>query len=302
LKARIQVIVGPTASGKTDYALQLAKKTSAAVISADSRQIYTGMDIGTAKPRELWGALGHDILTADMVDGVPHYLFNIATPDTQMSLSEWQSHAKKVLEFLVAKGQDVVLAGGTMLYVDSLRDWYEIPEVPPNEALRMELEAKPAEELYAELMKKDPAAKEFIEPLNTRRIIRALEVMAATGRPFSESRRRNPTSQSFAGCGEAPYDFVVTGLSPAWDVLKERITKRVAAMMTDGLLDETKKLQEKYGADLPLLQTMYYREAADVLSGKLTQEEALAEMVKVNMRYARRQMNWWKRRTDIKWI
>lgn len=284
----ITVITGPTASGKTARAIELAKKTGAVVISADSRQVYSGLNIGTAKPEEAWRNEPHAILEPDLVDTIPHYLLNVCELKQLYTLAQWQAAAKKIIE----EEQPVIIAGGTMLYVDSILFNYAIPEVQPNEALRAELEQLSAKELWQQLTQKDPAAKQFIEPHHKRRIIRALEVIEATGKPFSDLRQKRPS----------PYQFKIIGLFPGWDKLRKRITQRAQAMLEEGLLEETKKLREKYGKDLPLLKTMNYLQVGRLIDGELTQEAAKADMVQVNMRYAHRQMNWWKRNKEIEWL
>ncbi|MFH1353713.1 MAG: tRNA (adenosine(37)-N6)-dimethylallyltransferase MiaA [bacterium] len=276
------VILGPTASGKTDLGIKLAKERNGAVISADSRQLYKGMNIGTAKPE----------LNNSSADGVEHYGFDMREPDNLITLAEWQREAFAMIDDVIARNMTPLLVGGTMLYIDSVVDNYDIPAVGPNKQLRRKLEKKPADELYEELLRKDPAAKIFIEPGNKRRIIRALEVIEATGNPFSEQRKKR----------EPRYDVEMVGLFPGWDKLRDRITKRARQMLEAGLIDETRRLQEKYGKDLSLLQTMNYKQAAAVLENKMTEQEAVEEMIKVNMRYARRQMSWWRRRKDIRWF
>jgi len=222
---------------------------------------------------------------------IPQYLFNIRYPNQPLSLSEWQTAAWQAIDQIHKVGMPAVLAGGTMLYVDSIIKNYDLPPVTPNPALRAELETKEADQLYAELLQKDPAARNFIQPLNKRRIIRALEVMAATGRPFSEQRRQRPPR----------YDITAIGLFDSWEALEERITQRVAAMLKDGLIEETRRLIDRYSADLPLLATLNYREAAAVLRGEWPQEKAREEMIRANLKYARRQMSWWRGRQDITW-
>lgn len=276
------VILGPTASGKTDLGIKLAKERGGAVISADSRQLYTEMDIGTAKPK----------LRNSCVEGVEHYGFNIRTPDNQITLAEWQRVAFEMIDHVIAKGNTPLLVGGTMLYIDSIVDNYDIPSVEPDEKLRAKLERESTKTLYARLVKRDAAAKEFIESGNRRRIIRALEVIRATGRPFSQQRKKR----------EPRYNVEMIGVFPSWDVLRERIAKRAEQMMKEGLVEETRRLRERYGKDLPLLETMNYKQAAKVISGEMTEEEAVGEMIKVNMRYARRQMSWWRGQKNIKWF
>lgn len=191
------VIVGPTASGKTAYAISLAKQVNGAVISADSRQVYASMNIGTAKPREAWSNTTHEVDEPDIAEGIPHYLLNIASLDTAYTLANWLVDAKKCIASIESSGKVPIITGGTMLYIDALVDGYNIPAIKPDEKFRAELEMQPAEELYKTLLEKDPAAATFIEPHNSRRIIRALEVMHETGKKFSDVRKKKVPQDSF---------------------------------------------------------------------------------------------------------
>ncbi len=241
---RLIVITGPTASGKTDLATQLAGELGGSIISADSRQVYVGMNIGTATPLRSSSFAGqepHGHLEPDLIHGVEHYLFNIRRPDQPMSLSEWQAAAFSTINHAHAQSHTPLLVGGTMLYVDSIVKNYDLPNVPADVQFRQEKEGLSAETLYAELLKKDPATRDFIEPENKRRIIRALEVMAATGKTFSELRRQRPS----------PYEITIIGLFDGWEALEQRISQRVTTMLAEGLLEETQRLLDEYGADLP---------------------------------------------------
>lgn len=289
---RLTVIVGPTASGKTALGLQLAQAHNGAVISADSRQVYAGMNIGTAKPPDAWQTLAHEPLQPDHVAGTAHYLFNTALPSTPLTLADWQHDALSVIDTLTTNSTPAFLVGGTMLYVDSIIKNFTLPQVPPNTALRTALASQSTEQLYRQLLKQDPAAQTFIEPGNKRRIIRALEVIAATGQPFSVQRQQH-----------APrYHTTIYGVFPGWSELTHHLTTRAEAMFSDGLLTETEQLRQQYDKDLPLLATMNYRQAAAVLDGTLTQADALADTVRVNVRYARRQLSWWRNRPEIRWF
>lgn len=299
-KPKLIAIVGPTAAGKTDYAIQLAKQMSGAVVSADSRQVYSGLNIGTAKPQAAWQSMPHDILEPDQVDGVAHYLLNIREPKDMLTLADWQMAAQQVISTIMQAGQTPLLVGGTMLYVDSIVKNFEIPAVAPNETRRAEMEKLETQELYERLHREDPDATKFIEPHHKQRIIRALEVIEATGKPFSAQRRSQ---------GTHPYEIKMLGLFPGrsgehagWEILAQRIEERATQMLEGGLLEETQALRDYYGADLPLLKTMNYRQAAGVLDGVLSPPVAVAEMKKENLRYARRQMSWWKNRREINWI
>lgn len=292
MKSRLITVIGPTASGKTGVGIELAKKLGGAVVSADSRQLYAGMDIGTAKPKEAWQEGVHDVLVPNVIDGVDHYGFNIGAPDNRLTLSKWQEVAFKMIDNVIDKDLTPLLVGGTMLYVDSVVKNYDIPDVGSQDELREELEKESVEVLFERLIKKDPAAKEFIEAHHKQRIIRALEVMEVTGKLFSEQRKMRP----------AKYDVKMIGLFSSWDDLEKKVVWRVQEMLDDGLIEETVKLQQKYGVDLPLLKTMDYLQAGKVIAGEITEKEAVEEMVRVNMRYAHRQMSWWRGRDEIQWF
>ncbi len=292
MKEKVIIVLGPTAAGKTVYSVALAKRRGGAVISADSRQLYAGMNIGTAKPKEAASNTPHSYMNPDSVQGISHYLLNISTPDEPLALAQWQYFSFKIIKKLHAAGTTPIVVGGTMLYLDSLINNYSIPHTPTNPTLRAQLEESGTEELYKRLMNLDPDASEFIEPHHKQRIIRALEVIEATGQPFSKQRKQQPSR----------YLIDVIGIFPGWSELKERISKRAVEMLDDGLLEETERLRKEYGEYLPLLKTMNYRQAASVLEGSMIREEAFEQMVRVNMRYAHRQMSWWKRKKDIGWI
>lgn len=291
---KLIVITGPTATGKTDLAIEIAQEINGAVISADSRQVYAGMNIGTATPlrsSSFTGQEPHGHLEPDNIKGIPHYLLNIHYPNQPLSLSEWQAMAFEVIDYVCSEGSSPLLVGGTMLYVDSIIKNYDLPQVPPNPVLRAELAAKETGQLYAELLQKDPAAHTFIQPLNKRRIIRALEVIAATGQAFSQQRRQRPPR----------YTMTAIGLFDTWEALEQRITQRIGKMFDDGLVEETRRLIDAYGPELPLLQTMNYQQVLSVLNGELAEKEAREEMRRANLKYARRQMSWWRGRPDVAW-
>ena len=290
-KPRALVVLGPTGSGKTSLAIDLAKKHNGEIISADSQQVYAGMNIGTAKPTPAFSDITHSHMTADIVEGVSHYLFNIAKPDTPLSLSDWQSMAKEVLSDIVSRGKTPIIAGGTMLYIDSIVRNYTIPEVAPDPEYREGLEAQDTKTLYALLLEKDAPAQAFIEPHNKRRIIRALEVIKATGKPFSALRETK----------ESPYEFELTGIFPGWEIMQERMQIRTEKMFADRLVEETQKLRDEFG-DISLLHTMNYAQALDILNQEKNTAEAILEAVRVQMRYAHKQMSWWKGREEINWV
>jgi len=281
MKKEVLVIVGPTASGKTGLAQAISKKHNGAVVSADSRQVYAGLNIGTAKPRQAWRDKAHEIDEPDIVQGVPHYLLNILSPTETYSLVQWKKAAEILIDKTLTEGKRPIVAGGTMLYMDALVKNYELPAIEADKDFRSKLESEKTEDLYDKLIKQDPESKDFIESHNRRRIIRALEVIEATGKKFSDSRRQRP----------AKYDFRIVGLFDNWEALRERVAARAQEMLDLGLVDEIKDLEKRYGSELPLLKTINYAQRGD-----------LEKMVQANMRYAHRQMSWWRRDESIEWF
>lgn len=276
LKNTVLVIVGPTAAGKTALGVSLARRLGGAVISADSRQVYAELNIGTAKPRQAWRSTPHRLDHPDVIQDVPHFLLNISPLTELYTLASWQKSAHDIIHTLLAKGVRPIVVGGTMLYVDSLLCNYSIPLVPPSPAVRSRLEQLATEELLTILQKEDPQALAFIESHHRRRIIRALEVILVSGKPFSEQRRQQPS----------PFTFKVIGLFPGWEKLRDLISQRAHEMLAEGLIEETERLRTRYSPTLPLLQTLNYRQA----------------MIQANMRYAHKQMAWWKKNPNIHWF
>lgn len=282
MKSKLQkliIILGPTASGKTAYSIDMAKRINGAIISADSRQVYSDMNIGTAKPKEAFLNTPHTADIPDTIENIPHYLLNITTPNNPLTLSQWLASAEIALQEITKSNRIPMIVGGTMLYIDAFADGYTLPNIEPNMNLRAELEQQSPEQLYMQLQTLDPASCQFIEPHNTRRIIRALEVMSATHKKFSELRSTSPKH----------YDTTKIGIFPGFDTLKQNITTRATSMLAQGLEQEKAHLKNKY-PNSPLLQTVNYK------------EHSIEEMVQSNVRYAHRQMSWWKRKKDISWI
>jgi tRNA dimethylallyltransferase len=286
------IILGPTAAGKTDAAIALAKRCNGSVISADSRQVYAGMNIGTAKPAAAWRAESHRTEVADDIDGVPHFLLNVRLPSQQYDLAAWQADAKNILASEHSLGRQAIVCGGTMLFLESLLYDYQLPHVPPNHTLRSQLAQEETAILYEQLSQRDPEATRFIQPHHKQRIIRALEVIQATGAPFSRLRQRS----------DQTHHFTVLGIFPGWSALQESIARRAVWFFEQGLIAETERLQKKFGADIPLLTTMGYREAAAVLAGQINIQQARTSLTQANLRYAHRQMNWWKRYDFVQWF
>jgi tRNA dimethylallyltransferase len=285
-KPPLILIVGPTAVGKTDLAIQLAERLNGEIISADSRLFYRGMDIGTAKP------------SREELARVPHYLIDIVNPDETLSLAVFQQKAKEIIADIHARGKLPFLVGGTGQYVRAVTQGWAPPEVTQNVKMRNELERMKdknnAEWLHAKLRILDPDAAEKIDARNVRRTIRALEVILTTGKKFSEQR----------GQGESIYHLITIGLTRLRPELYERVDQRIDAMFANGLVNEVKGLLEKdYPPTLPSMSAIGYRECVSVIKGLLTEDQAKVEMRRVTRIFVRRQGNWFKESdSNIMWF
>jgi tRNA dimethylallyltransferase len=271
----VLIVVGPTAAGKTDIAIALAEVFGGEVISADSRQIYRGMDIGTAK------------VTPEQRARVPHHLLDVVDPDQVLTLAEYQRMAYDAIAGVQARGLVPVLAGGTGQYVRAVAEGWQIPEVAPDPALRAALEAEAsvggAEALHARLAGLDPRAADRIDARNVRRVIRALEVCLITKRPISEQQAKAPP----------PWRAVWLGVTRPRPELYARIDARVDRMVAGGLVDEVRGLAVAgYGWDLPAMTGLGYRQIGQHLRGEIDLEAAIALIKKGTRRFVRQQHNW----------
>ncbi len=297
------LLVGPTAVGKTELAIQLAIKINGEIVSADSRLFYRGMDIGTAKP------------SREELARAPHHLVDIANPDEVISLALFQQKARDVISDIHLRNKLPFLVGGTGQYIRAVTQGWVPPEVTPNEKLRDELEklAFPREHrddvskaegmkeerganwLHARLDKLDPHAAASIDARNVRRTIRALEVILTTGQKFSEQR----------GQGQSPYPLIIAiGLTRAREELYQRVDARIEAMFANGFIDEVNGLLEKgYPPTLPSMSAIGYRECIRVVTGELTVEQAKVEIRRATRVFVRKQANWFKKSDpQIKWF
>lgn len=281
----VLALVGPTAVGKTALSLTVATALNAEIISVDSRQVYRGMDIGTAKA------------TAAERAAVSHHLLDVVTPDEAYSVALYQQQARTVIARLHAHGKLPLLVGGTGLYFRAVCDGLVLPPVPPQPELRAEWEARVAAGdlagLAAELRRLDPVGAERLDLANPRRVIRALEVTRVSGRPFSAWQRRQPP----------PFHTVWLGLARPRAELYARINARASEQIAAGLVEEVRGLvQQGYGYNLPAMQSLGYREIGQYLQGQLTLDEAIASQQQATRRYARRQLTWFRRDERITWL
>lgn len=266
-------LVGPTAVGKTEIALRLAADLNGEIVSADSRQIYRGLDIGTAKP------------TREEQARVPHHLIDVVAPDEEFTLADYQAAANAAIADIFARQKQPLLVGGTGLYVRAVVEGLQIPRVPPNIARRRELEQQPVSELYARLNTLDPALAQTILPNNARRIIRALEVIETTGIPMSQQQTRHPP----------PFPILQIALTLPREQLYARVDARIEQMLERGLVDEVRGLMARgYSFDLPALTGLGYREIGMFLRGEIPLDEAIRLLKSNTRKFIRHQANWFR--------
>ncbi len=274
------VIVGPTASGKTAYSIKLAKKLNGEVISADSRQVYRGMNIGTGK------------VTKKEMAGIPHHLLDVADPKKVFTVADWQKLANQKIEEIIARGKTPIIVGGTGFYIQAIVDGLVLPEVPPNKKLRAELAKKSVAELFAILKKLDSAYAKKIDSQNPVRLIRAIEIATALGKMPELKKIKNPN-----------YDFKIIGIKIDQEKLNKKIYQRLIERLKHGMITEVKKLHAD-GLSWKRMEELglEYRYLARFLQGKITKPEMIEQLYKEIVKYAKRQMTWFKKDKRIKWI
>lgn len=285
---KVIVIAGPTASGKTDLAVELALKVGGEVISADSMQIYRRMNIGTAKP------------TIEERRGIPHHLLDIIDPDEEFSVAQFKNAANSCIEDIIGRGKTPIVAGGTGLYIntlvynitfsDTISDWeYR------NQLNKIALE-QGAMKLHEMLEKVDPKSAGAIHPNNVKRVIRALEVYKTTGRPISEHQEESRKIPP-------PYDYQIFGLEVERDTLYSRIDKRVDKMVDMGLYDEVESLLNSgYSSDLVSLQGIGYKEIISAIKGECSLPQAIDNIKLGTRHFAKRQITWFNKTKGLKWM
>ena len=274
---KIMVIVGPTASGKSDLAIRLAQKFSGEIISADSRQVYRGLNIGTGKVSKKEQRL------------VPHHLLDVANPKQTFSVAQYQKLAHKAIKDILNRGKLPIIVGGTGQYIDTVVYDMALPEVPPDYKLRAKLEKQTPEQLFKRLQKLDPERAKNIDRQNPRRLIRALEIIVTTGKPVGTIKLKSP------------YDVLWLGLNPK-DVEK-RITTRLAKRFKQGMISEVKKLRAN-GVSWQRLHDLglEYRWVGEFLQNNISKSEMLQSLEQAIRQYSKRQMTWFKRNHHIHWL
>lgn len=288
MKKKCIVIAGPTAVGKTELSIRFAKELNGAVISADSMQIYKGMDIGSAKVRK------------EEMQGIEHYLIDELNPKEEFHVVRFQQMAKKAMDEIYDKGKLPIIAGGTGFYIQALLKDIDFTETGKETDIRSKYheisEKEGAEKLYGLLKQKDPKAAEYIHPNNVKRVIRALEFFDETGECISEHNTQQSQKTS-------PYTYAYFVLNDDRAVLYDRINRRVDKMLDDGLLEEVTRLKEMgLKEDDISMKGIGYREFFPYFRGEISLEEAI-ETVKADSRhYAKRQITWFKREKDAIWF
>jgi len=288
------VILGPTAAGKSAFAIKQAQKLQGEIISADSMQVYRGMDIGTAK------------LPFKERRGLPHYLIDVRDPDEEWTVSDFVEEARRLIPEIKSRGKTPIIVGGTGLYLWSLLKGFSFPISPADKALRAKLGAIPTPTLYARLSTVDPKAAEKIHENNKKRIVRALEVFELTGRPISqlqEPRRASTLLGTLSlSKGSVAGSFQLIGLSPPREALYARIEQRVDDMIEKGLAEEVEGLLKKgYSKNLNSMQALGYKETIEYLEGRWTKEKMIEELKKRTRNFAKRQMTWFRRFENVDW-
>ena len=272
------VLIGPTASGKTELAIEIAQYFKTRIHNIDSRQIYKFMDIGTAKPSE------------NQQKKIKHFLIDIEEPINPINVKQFQEIAQKSIKSEIKKNNLPFLVGGSGLYMNSIIKGLFVPDVPPQNSLRRQLEELGQKECWELLKNCDPISTNKINFADQIRTIRALEVFYVTGKPLSSQKIiKTP-------------DWRILELGIDRDNLKERIKQRTKNMFLSGIVEETKNLMNQYGSDLRILETIGYREARDVLNNQLSIDKAIELTTKKTIQFAKRQKTWFRNKNNPIWL
>ena len=287
MKQKVIVICGPTASGKTNLSIELAKQINGEIVSADSMQIYKDMNIGTAKP------------TKEEMQGIKHYLLDFVSPEERYSVAQYKQDAKNAIKEILLKGKTPIVVGGTGLYVDSLIYEIEYNDIKIDENYRKELEKIIEEEglqkLYKKALNIDPVAMQKISENDKKRIMRVLEIYHSTGKTKTEQElesRKNPVE----------YDYKLFAINWDREILYQRINKRVDIMIEQGLIEEVKNILGKYKKFPTAMQGLGYKEVVQYINGVYTKEEMIEKVKMETRRYAKRQLTWFRKNKNTTWL
>ena len=272
------ILIGPTASGKTELAIEIAEYFKTRIHNIDSRQIYKFMDIGTAKPSE------------NQQKQIKHFLIDIEEPNNPINVKQFQEIAQKSIKREIKENKLPFLVGGSGLYMNSITKGFFVPDVPPQKTLRGQLEELGQKECWELLKNCDPISTKKINFADHNRTIRALEVFYVTGKPFSSQKVQKPP------------DWKILELGLDRGNLKERILHRTKNMFLSGIVEETKHLISQYGSDLPILETIGYCEAKDVLKDRLTIDRAIESTSTKTIQFAKRQKTWFRNKNNPTWL
>lgn len=274
------VILGPTASGKSEIAVRLARKFNGEIISADSRQVYKGMDIGTGK------------ITKKEMRGIPHYLLDIASPKRKFTVAQYQKRALRAIKRIQQKNKVPIIVGGTGFYIDAVIKGPVIPKVKPDWRLRASLEKLTTDQLSSRLKKIDPIRARGIDKKNRRRLIRALEIVIKTKKPVPTLKKKQP-----------PFDILTLGIKRSRQELKKLIKTRLSKRLKKGMVAEVKRLR-KSGVSWKRLEEfgLEYRWIGHLLQGKINREELIEKLQKEIQHYTKRQMTWFRRNKKTHWV
>lgn len=288
MKKPLIILTGPTAVGKTSLSIGLAKKIGGEIISADSMQVYKGMDIGSAK------------ITQQEMQGVRHYLIDELSPKEEFNVVRFQEYAKRYIQEIYARNKIPVLTGGTGFYIQSVLYDIDFTETEENQEYREYLEGLAKEKgpqfLHEELRKVDPGSADQIHANNVKRVIRALEYFKETGEPISKHNEEERKKVS-------PYNFAYFVLNDRREILYDRINQRIDKMLESGLVEEVKRLKEEgCTRDMVSMQGLGYKEILDYLDGRCTLDEAVYILKRDTRHFAKRQLTWFKRERDVVWV
>lgn len=278
MRPKVVAVVGPTASGKTKMAIELAHELNGEIISADSRLVYKGFDIAAAKP------------TIEEREGIPHYMMDIVEPEFDYSVGNYYDEAKKIIFDIISRGKMPIVAGGTGLYIRILLEHYNLPRVEANYELRSELEEKDKEELLKELEELDGKTYERMRDANKRRIVRAIEVIRTLNKPISQIELEKEP--------EFEVDWRMPVLTSRQD-LYDKINRRVDVMIENGLVEETQYLLKKHGRIKNFVDTIGYREILSYLDGEYSLEDAAEKLKQHTRNYAKRQLTWFRQNPKL---